>query len=164
MTEEPETIDAQEAQQALDTIKDAKRTGIGSTIPPRWLHNALAISGGLLVASATSGNSELNTLAMAGVWGSIVVYGLISRTSKKGYPSSIKGTFALLGSSAKSIFTVLGVVSFLVLLVAGSRFVIEKYDMTWIPLVTGTSTTLILYLLGVSYRRHHANKSDHRGL
>ena len=142
-----ELVNVEDAKHALDIIKDAKRAGIGSALTPRWFDVAYAILAGLMIGAIAARNIDLVALALAGIW---VIRAIHRRKSR--------AKITIAPSSTTDILALLGFGTFTLVFIAGSRFLADKYDVTWVPIIAGALAAFIFYFLGESARRNYGKK------
>lgn len=149
MTEELDRMGPDEAQKALDAIKEAERAGLSRAIPPRWFGFTIALITGALVAAAAAGTTELIAVFLAALVGAMEALRRKMGALQKSIPTK-----------ATSILALIGLVAFALAIIAGARVLMELYDITWAPLAGGAIMATIVYILSLLERREYITQID----
>ena len=139
------SIKADEAQDALDTIERMNSAGQKRGIAPRWYGVGIAIIvfvGFSLYAQQDPGNFPGIFIALG--------VGLFASYSR----DKIGAMGRALPDTKPAMWALIGVVIFLLILFFGGIYFRRVYDLAWIPVVTGLIAGMTIFLLSEEERRH----------
>ena len=138
---------ADDAQQALNTIRQMERISLQQSIPPRWFGIAKALMFGALVFTIAEGLRDYYVFPI------IAIPLIFAVRSKK--TQALPKTVPIEG---KEIVTIIAVIVLSLALIAGGRVLKEIYEMAWSPIVAGLIAAFIVYLLSIAERNEYLAK------
>lgn len=145
--ENNDNISTDDAQDALNTIKQMERTSLQQSIPPAWFGIVMAFVIGILVYTIAA------SLRNYYVFPIIAIPILLAMRSRK--TQTLPKTMPMGG---KGIIGLIGLVILLLALIIGGRMFKEIYEMTWSPILAGAIAAIIVYLLSVAERSDYLRK------
>ena len=147
---ESDSVQTDEAREALEVVQNMRIAGLTRAVPPRWYGIGISLTVGIGFALYAQEDPGISVLVI--VLGT-VLFGASSRekigVQGKAVPDTKSGRWALVAVSL-----------FLVTLFFGGIFVRRAYDLAWVPLVTGLVAGVTIFLLTESERRHYLPKTD----
>ena len=138
---------ADDAQQALITIRQMERISIQQSIPPRWFGIAMALMFGALVFTIAAGLRDYYVFPILAI---PIIFAVRSKKTQ-----ALPRTTPLEG---KGIVAIIAVIVFSLALIAGGRVFKEIYEMAWSPMVAGLIAAFTVYLLSIAERNEHLAK------
>jgi len=140
-------INTDDATKALNTIMQMERTSLQQSMPPIWFGVLMALAMGILIFTIAAGLRDYYVFPI------IAIPLILAIRSKKTQVSPKTISLGVTGKTA--LFSL--IVTFLAL-IAGGRFFMEVYKLTWSPIVAGIIAATLVYLLSVGERRDHLKK------
>ena len=146
-TENNEEISTNDAEQALKTVIEMERTSLQHSIPPKWFGIVLALVVGTLVFTIAASLRDYYVFPI------IAIPIILAMRLKK--TQALPKTKPM--GRQRIVATICLVLLFLALIIGGRIFK-EIYEMTWSPIVAGTLSAIIVYLLSVVERGDYLKK------
>ncbi len=145
--ENNDNISTNDAQQALNTVMQMERTSIKQALPPIWFGIVMALTIGILVFTIAAGLRDYYFFPIIAIPLILAARSVKTQALPKTKPMDSKGVVAMIG-----------LVTILLGLIAGGRFLMEIYEIKWSPIVAGSIATIIVYLLSVAERSEYLRK------
>jgi hypothetical protein len=140
-------INAEDAQQALNTISKMERTSLQQSIPPIWFGVLMALSIGILVFTIAAGLRDYYVFPIIAIPLILAARSKKTQALPKTMPAGIKGVV----KTASLIIVLLA-------LIAAGRLLMEIYEITWAPIIAGIITAILVYLLSTAERNEHLKR------
>jgi hypothetical protein len=151
MMTDKNTIQPDEAKNALDSVSKMQSAGVRRAMPPRWYGFGIALIvtvGFSLYALETPGSLPGLFIALG-----VALFIGFSRGKSGAIGKELPDT-------KTGIWVLAGVCIFLLVLFFGGIYLRRAYDLSWIPLVTGLIAGITIYLLSKSERQYYLTKSN----
>jgi hypothetical protein len=147
MTKTTDKVDANEAQQMLDSIQKMEGAGLQHAMPPRWFGITIALLVGALIFVVGSGLSQYTVLVICLMALVMAYQHRKAGAAPKAVPANKIGIAAMIGLVLLFLF-----------LVAVGRAGMEMFNLAWAPLATGAVAAIVVFALSVSERREYFAK------
>ncbi len=144
-------IEPGEARDALNSVEKMQSAGFRRASPPRWY--------GVGIALIVTIGFSLYALEDPGSYpGLFIALGIALFV---GFSREKIGAFGKeLPDTKVGMWALAGVCAFLLVLFFGGIYIRRAYDVAWMPLVTGLTAGITIYLLNESARRYYHAKND----
>lgn len=141
MSNNKNPINAQEAQEALNSIHEMEQAGLKRVLPPIWFGAVLALLVGILVGLVGAGIRSYTALIIL-FMGIAITYQYRSAGARERLNLSTRGLILLIICALSSFF----------LLIIAAQYLQAAFGFEWAPLAMGLLAAAIFFMLTVIAR------------
>lgn len=149
MTNETTKVDSEEAQSALESIKDLEGIALQQAMSPSWYGVAIALAIGILVFLIGAGLRDYYIFP-------IIALPIIIAVQR----SKAKASIRSIAMHKKTIIALIGLITFMIGLILIALYVRASYGTLLGPIVTGVIATLTVCWINGSERNEYQKKID----